>query len=615
MKSYIFSLLFLISITALSQQSYIIVNEDSISLKEFKKEYHDNIEFEGLEQAVNTYIDFKLLQQEAAKTQVDTTAAFKRIYEQSIQSERDPYLYNAGVKEALINEIWQNLQTDKKVEVYALGLSNPFDLKAKNERKQLAQDLYNSVCKNQKATQEVKEFRQSLKNNSQWMRPMTTSAEIERSIYATKLGACSPIQQAEQGFYFVKVIDERPSTGNIFLSFIFNPEEKSIQKAYSELSEGQNWKDVARKYQSLNIQLGFPQKENWGERIPAAFLEVIKNLKPGEISKPFEAKDGFYVLKFHQQEKFDQLSDWKNWIDERIPQTSYAMDYVQYVEQLSDSLIEVKENKKALNALLKAVGQDLFATKDSITFNDNQTIWSSSTSPTIFTQQELLQELNITRNYLTDKTDMDSFLAYFLPNLKTKFRVNSYIKHLENYETEFAKTSKLLKKAIRVNHYIENEIYYKAEQDTLGLKNYLKQHKADYTWPVRYELEIYRYKQSKDAKIITKMLENNKNSDEILSHFESKKDNNGVMSVYLSKGKFALDGPTTPPNFNPKKKVQTSTYQNSPAVIKVVQRLESRPKTFDEAKRQLTEDYKTYYYTTTLKNLRKNATISLPSTL
>ncbi|MDG4950639.1 peptidylprolyl isomerase [Weeksellaceae bacterium KMM 9724] len=613
MKSYLFSSLLLTSIFSLGQDSFIIVNEDSISTKEFKTAYHNNIEMEGIDKAVDTYINFKLLQQEAEKTKVDTTAAFARIYTQSIQPERDKYLYNEEVKNKLVNEIWTNLQTDRKVEIFALGVANPFDLEAKKERSLLAKDLFQQVCKNQPATQRVIEFRKTLPENKVWLRPMKSSAEIERVVYKTPVGACSDIQNSENGFFFVKVLEERPSTGIIGLDFIFNPDKTKLQQASEELKNDAKWEDVVSKYNISKANTGYINKPRWDVDIPTEFLNEIKNLEEGAITEPFEAKDGYYIIKFYKQEKFDNKDNWTDWIENNIPQSSYSMDYVQYVENHANNVVEVIEDPSAQSEVIQALGKDFFSKDKEIEFKNNKKIWS--TDEMSFSQQDLLREIKLSKQFLGKDTNFDEFLAYSLPKYKTQFKLNNYITHLEKYESDFAEASDLLKQAIKVNHLIEYEIYDKAVHDSIGLQKYLNDHIEDYTWPTRYALEIYRYKNPEDAKVLTKMLKRKKSSEEILKYFEGKKDDKGALAVVLTRGNFAIDGADTPKNFNPKKKIQSLTYRNGPSIVRLISKLESRPKTIEEASRQLKEAYKSYYYEETLKNLKKNATISLPSTL
>lgn len=613
MKSYLFSSLLLTCIFSLGQDSFIVVNEDTISTEKFKITYQNNIEMEGIDKAVDTYINFKLLQQEAEKTKVDTTAAFARIYAQSIQAERDKFLYNEEVKNKLVNEIWTNLQTDRKVEIFALGVANPFDLEAKKERSLLARDLHQQVCKNQPATQRVMEFRKTLPENKVWLRPMKSSAEIERVVYKTPVGACSDIQNSENGFFFVKVLEERPSTGIIGLDFIFNPDKTKLKEAYEELKNDAKWEDVVSKYNISRANSGYVNKPRWDVDIPSEFLNQIKNLEEGDVTKPFEAKDGFYIIKFYKQEKFNNKEIWKDWILNKIPQSSYSMDYVQFVENHANNVVEISEDQTAINELVKALDKNFFSNEKEIEFTENKMIWS--TNEMSFNQQDLLREINLSKQFLGKNTNLDEFLAYSLPKYKTQFKLNNYVTNLEKYESDFAEASDLLKQAIKVNHLIEYEIYDKAVHDSVGLQQYLNDHIEDYTWPTRYALEIYRYRNPEDAKVLNKMLKRKKSSEEILTYFEDKKDEKGALAVVLTRGNFAIDGADTPKGFNPKKKIQSLTYRNGPSIVRLMSKLESRPKTIEEASRQLKEAYKAHYYEETLKNLKENATISLPSTL
>ncbi len=82
----------------------------------------------------------------------------------------------------------------------------------------------------------------------QWIRPMSISAEIERTVYKTPIGQCSEIQSSDYGKFFVKVIKERPSSGFITFDFIFNTEKSALQKAKDALNNTEIWEDVKNQY-------------------------------------------------------------------------------------------------------------------------------------------------------------------------------------------------------------------------------------------------------------------------------------------------------------------------------------------------------------------------------
>lgn len=605
--------IFLISASfCLSQVQYIIVNEDSISVNDFKKIYQNNIETEGLQQAVETYVNFKLLQQAANTLHIDTTQIFKQIFEQSIKPERDLYLYNPEIKERLISEIWQNLQTDRQAEIYAIGIRNPFDIRDKNERNLIAQDLYQHICKNQSQSPQVIDFLEKNPQIIQWIRPMSISAEIERTVYKTPIGQCSKIQNSDYGKFFVKVIKERPSSGFITFDFIFNTEKSALQKAKDALNNTEIWEDVKKQYHQ-NIQGKKPSNIiRLGANIPEEFLVELENSNHQNISNIVETPQGFYLIQLYQKESFDNIEDWENWIENTIPQTSYALDYIDYIENRAVSLLDIKEYYFAIDEVILNLKNEFISDRSNITFNLDKPIWTFESQA--FTQRDLIYETLNSYHY-SENSDIQKLIQDLLPKLKKQFALSNYLANLEKHETEFAKTSHMLREAIKVNHFIEYEIYEKAERDTIGMKNYLNQNIKDFTWPERYDMEIYRYRNSSDAEIINRALKNKKSSEEIMKMFANKTDENGALYVVYSKGKIPVGHSDLPKNFNPRKKIQNIQYKSTNAIVRLNSIIKSQPMDFKEAFGSLKEIYKMYRYEETLKNLKQEANIFVPSTL
>lgn len=613
MKLHLLSFLLLSFTFGLSQNSFITVNQDSISVQEFKKEYKKNIETEGIDKAVETFINFKLMQQEAEKTRVDTTAVFAQIYAQSIQPEREKYLYNPIIKEKLISEIWNNLQSDRKVEIHAIGVQNPFDKEQEKERLLLVQDLHQLVCNNKPSTSRVDTYIKENEDKSLWIRPMTISAEIERTVYQTPVGQCSQIQSSENGNFFVKVLEERPSSGIITLEYIHNKDRSELLKAQKALEANEDWDDVKKAYHQTETRKDLRNKVRYEAEIPSEFLKAIQEIKTKPYTEPFAARDGFYLIQVYKLQTFDKLENWENFIEKKIPQTEYALTYVQNVENRANQVVEIKEDKNSIEEVLKTLGKDFYSTEKEINFTSDKNIWS--TDEQSFTQQNLLEELLLSKQYLNKNTDFNKLIEITIPKYKNQFILNNYLSNLQKYEPDFAEASHMLKEAIKVNHFIEYEVYAQAEMDSLGMKKYLNDNVQTFTWPTRYDLEIYRYKNPEDANTIANMLKKRKNSDEILKHFEGKRDKNGALAVVLTRGKFSLKDNDMPTNFNPKKKIQSLTYRNVPAIVKLNQKINSQPKTLGEASNELKEVYKMHRYEETLKKLRNNATISIPQTL
>ncbi|MDO5654873.1 MAG: peptidylprolyl isomerase [Flavobacteriaceae bacterium] len=596
----------------LGQSPYLVVNHDSISRKDFENSYALNIQNEGFDEALNTYIEFTLLKQEAEKTKIDTSQVFKNVYQQNMQIFYDKYLYSSEVTDRLVEEIWPKLQFDKKAEIYTVGISNPYNPKLVQEREKIAHDIYAHVCKNKTKTPQAAQFLQDFPTKNLWLRPFVISAEIEKVVFDTKLGSCSQMQDSENGKFFVKVVDERASAGVVFLEYMYNTDKSKLETALDSLKAGKNFSKIKQKYGIREPKNSYSEKPRFGADLPDSFYKAIKHLDSNELTEIFADNNGWYLIQVQNQQKPENLAEWKDWITEKLKQSDYALEYVKNNEQIALKKVEVSENETALNAVLSAAGKNYFDHEESLIFAENKLIWKADFNN--YHQSDLVKELNLSKMYLGKGTDFELFIKDVIPRFKKQFILNSYIENLVKYEPSLEQEALLMHRAILVNHYLDNYIYYEADMDSLGKNNFLKTNRDRFSWPVRYELEVIRYSTDEQRKKILKMMKKGKKASEIMKQFEGELNEKGGIAVNLIKDKFYYDDGYLPKEFNPAKKIQEIPMFNQHVIVRKISKLQPSLKTISEAGTAFQQEYRSYYYDQKLKSLKNNATISLPDT-
>lgn len=606
--------LILISASAFGQEPYITVNHDSISLSEFKKVYAENIKAEGWQNALNSYTGFTLLNQEAEKTGIDTTNGFRDLMLKNLQSYRENYLFSSEVEKRLKNEIKPMLKTDKQAEIYAIGTTNPFDEKLLNERKKLATELRRFVCEKKPTTAAVKEFKEKNPVKKLWIRPFTATAEIEKAVFATGKGECSRLQKSENGWFFVKVTDEQRSSGIVHLEYIFNKDSARIHKAYQQLRSDKKWSEAKTEYIMYEGVNGFRNKPRFEADLPDIFYDQI-DLQDSktQISKPFKGNDGWYIIWVQDQLDLNDNSEAaEKWLERGIRQSDYAMEFVKHSEERALATVELTEDKEALNRTISALGKNFFARTDTVKLATDKPLWKTKAMQ--FTQKDLLKEMHLSRYYLGKETDQQKFITTMIPKFRNQFILNSYTQNLSRYEPQFHTDSSNLAKAVKVNYYLDSRIYDAAKEDIKGQQEFLNANREKYTFPIRYELEVFRFRTDEQGKQIQKMLKKKKSSEEILKHFDAQKDENGAIAVVLTKGKFSVNDGLLPADFDTKSKLQKNSMYNQQVWIRKIKDLPAAVKTIEEAGHAFQEDYRSHYYREHVENLRKNATIHIPET-
>lgn len=590
------------------QEAYITVNQDSISLNQFKKDYKNNIEAEGFNKAINTYIDFTLLLQASNQNKIDTTKAFKALFQQNIKPIVDSYLLSDDVTQKELPKIWNNFKTDKKISVYGIGIRNPYNKILVREKSSLINNMYKYVCKGEEIPLKETKKIDETNINEYWIRPFSIDKEIERVAYETKVGSCSAIKDGNNKMYFVKVLEERPNTGTFQLEYIWASQEKKIQEAYAKIKNGEKWHKVQSNYKSQNNDV----KNFYKEDVPEELLKTFNQLKEREVSEPFKYKENWYIVKLNLHEKCNELNNCKDWFAQKLKTTDYKKLYQENNLNTAKEKVKLTENKEAINEVLNTLGNNFFESEDAITFTKNEPIWTSKYAK--FTQQQLMREFILAKNHFDKNTDFNQFTKAFLPRFKDTFLLNTYVKNLDKYQPELAKHSNILENAIKINHFIDTKIYNYAKKDSVGIMAYLKNNSEKYSWGKRYLLEIYKYQTDSSKDKILKLLKKNKSKENIIAAFKGIKTADNAFELVALTGKIPVDDPSLFKGFNSHKKIQTGTFKNQKAIFRLVEKLEPTLMTIKEAGQRLREEYQEFYYYKTLKKLKKNATISIPLT-
>lgn len=269
---------------------------------------------------------------------------------------------------------------------------------------------------------------------------------------------------------------------------------------------------------------------------------------------------------------------------------------------------EIQTDSAALKQVIEAAGENFLIDENPLKFNENQWIYKTATGS--FTQQDLVKHLNFAQQKIEENLKLSELINSGLNSLRNQFLINDYQEHFEFYQPKFKEEVDMLKKTIIINYLLENEVYQKYSGDELNqkLQIFLNKNKATYTWPVRYEVEIYRYYQPELKDKILKALKNNWNSDKIQKKWNTA---GSDVALVVNQGKFPIYHEVLGKNFKPSEKIQEGTFRNTPTWIRLIKQWPPAPMTVNEAGNVLKEDFYNHLLNEFYSNLWENAEIKI----
>lgn len=264
---------------------------------------------QSLDEYLQMFIDYKLKVAAAEAAGIDTTAKFCSEYEQFRTDLARPYLRDAAVEEALIQDA-----VDHRKE-YLVVSHIMFDA-AKPGATALADSLRDEIIKGNASYEDV--ARQYSVDRPSKARGGLMGAVVpgrypwafEKAAYDLKPGEISPVVNSGFGLHIIRLEKREPSQGEIEASHILcltrgmSDEVKAAQKAKIDsiynlaVAPGADFAALAREFSedpgsaARGGSLGF-----FGQGLMVQpFDSIAFAMKDGEISKPFETDFGWHII-------------------------------------------------------------------------------------------------------------------------------------------------------------------------------------------------------------------------------------------------------------------------------------------------------------------------------
>lgn len=449
---------------------------------------------------------------------------------------------------------------------------------------------------------------------------------FETGAYNTPKGEISKPVRTRYGYHVIKVNDVRENRGDITVSHIMimkpkndTPEEKAKAKStiddiYKKLKQGEDFISLAKQFSQDKSSAGAGGKLNRfssGELSATDFEDqafALKNL--GEFSAPFETQFGWHIVRLeerHPAKPFEELqADFENRIkkDDRSKLIAASM-----TDKLRKKY-EVKKDKAAYAKALKALN-DKFYTQAWELPKDVESY--SDVLLTINNDKKLLVKDFLAYANAQQKASMNvkpiSKAADVMLEKYTDEQLNIYYNdHLESEFPEFAMVMEEYRDGLLLFDLMEKEIWEKAKNDTLGLENYYKQNISKYQWPARVDADVYSSTKEDVVKKARKFLKKGKDA----AYIKGELNKGETVDIIAKSGTFEQKGTELPKVAEWEEGVSDVIKDgNYYYVIKTNKVLPAGPKTLEESKGRVINDYQQFLEGTWVDQLQGEFTIEV----
>jgi peptidyl-prolyl cis-trans isomerase SurA len=608
-------------------KTLIKMGDKTITAQEFMDVYEKNnvksdvIDKKDVDEYLDMFVNFKLKVTEAEALKMDTLPKFIKEFEGYRKQLAKPYLSNDEETENLVEEAYDRMHWDINASHILVRCdinAVPADtLKAYKKALALRErvlkgedfgDLAYDKSEDPSAHDTVVNgrFYKGNRGNLGYFTVFDMVYPFETGAYNTPIGELSMPVRSDFGYHIIKVNSKTTACGMVTAAHIFlvvddkdplKTDSVVREKAfniYNEIAkDGKNWDAIARRYSedkgtATNGGVLTPFKVS---QIVPEFIDVVKQLNPGEFSEPVKTSYGYHIIKLVNTKGIRSFDDEKENIKKRVEKDMRA--------KASDEIVMkriMKENKFKEYVKVK---DEFIATVDS-SLNQGQYVMAEGvkTNKVLFKFNKQKYTVGDFAAFLKTKTNSQPFMspaayAYKLYDEYLKTETFAYEDaHLEEKYPEFKMLVTEYHDGILLFDLMDKEVWKKAEKDTLGLQNYYEEHMNEYMWGERIKTIFVVVPTPDKVKLVESLLKNDLSIDSIRSIIK-KADLRGVSakSQYFQHGdNVDIDEIEWIPG-----KIYTipSTVDKMTRIVKILEIRQPEPKSFREAKGLVTSAYQT----------------------
>lgn len=599
-------------------ETLFFINKRPVSSSEFTYLYRKNHQHkpeEFTEEKIDAYLDlfinYKLKVEEAISRGMDTTAKFRKEYQTYRDELLKPYMPDSQVIDSLVRLTYDRLTEEVNASHILIQVAPdaiPTDTMRAYQRIMDARERAIAGEDFGKLAAELSEEPRATetKGNLGYFTAMQMVFPFEQAAYLTPVGEVSEAVRTRFGYHIVKVLDRRPSSGEIEVSHIMIRTSENVEDAnarnkifdiYDRLQKGMNWEELCREYSEDPNS-----KDRGGKLRPFGvggmssvpeFQEMAFSLRePGDISDPVRTPFGWHIIRLESRIPLPPFQEMKASLtqrvsrDERVKISKEALRERMRRDFGFSENTSVKEklsagadhtNERSMNALSPVREQTLFMmdnqryrVADFLSFVKDQHVTSPGSSPQAF--EELYERYvdHVQLRLLEERVKRES------PDYKWLLK--------EYYE------------GILLFEIMEREVWNKAMEDSIGQKKYFDKHAGKYMAGERMAGTIFTTQMDGALDKLRDMLDEERTD---IAAFIA--DNH----IRADSGAFERSDRTVLASVSWAPGLYAATQNGVHYLIQIKKILPPGPETFEEARASVISDYQTFLEDSWISELKR----------
>ncbi len=471
-----------------------------------------------LAESFELFLNYKLKVKEAIDRGYHETDEFKEEFNGFKEEITQPYLLENQVQEGEIQKTYERL--NEVVKASHILLTFPpnavhedslavFKMAEKIKSQAEAGEDFGKLAVEHSQDPSVVQNKGSLG----YFTAMQMVYPFEAAAYNLSLGEVSSPILTDFGYHIIKLEDRKPNPGEVRVSHLLIRADTSVKG--SEESARRKIVEIHQELQrnpELWNELVLNFSEDPGTRsnagllpwfgvgaIVPAFEKVAFSLsQKGEISEPVKTDFGYHILRLEDTKPIGSLDEMNGIIKSRILRDSRFKQIQSQVLAMQMAKFKVEEHSDIYEHLEKAIF-DAESGEDSLAIERGEWLLrytgSSDTTITVGAFLDYLSES--TNNHYERQKGISPVIDEFIGNLLKEEEERALLRENSEYRLLIQE----FKEGILLFSLMNDLVWQKAFEDSLGLQTYFDNHREHYKWKERVEALIVKVTQDKPGKL------------------------------------------------------------------------------------------------------------------
>jgi peptidyl-prolyl cis-trans isomerase SurA len=567
---------------------------------------------EKINQYLELYIHFKLKVEEARARGLDTTASFLREYNTYRDELRKPYLPESNLVDSLVKLTYARLQEEVSAAHILISIkpeATPADtleswkkITEIKRRIDSGEDFY-------RLASQLSDDPSARYNNGQlgYFTAMQMVYPFETAAYSGKPGEIVGPVRTRFGYHLVKIEDRKPARGEVEVAHIMlrtgtgREDTKTrdlIFEIYDQLKAGVPWAELCSSYsEDQNSKTNGCKLRPFGVGAMASvpeFDRVAFSLQnPGDFSDPFQTAFGWHIVLLERKIPLPAFKELEPSLRSRVQRD-------ERVQVSRQQLLEKLKKQFSFSENL-AVREKVFQQADSTLTAGS---WHVRTWPAPETLFSLAGKDISAQEFLSFvKTKQQKVAlqpAAYISQLYNQFVEtainNQFEAQLVKSNPEFALLQKEYYEGILLFEIMEQEVWHKASEDSVGQHRYFENNRLMYKAGERAKVVIYSSANEENLTALNGLLQAD-DSLAVESLIQSRRIRRDA-GIFQKADRPVLSQIPWQPGLH--------TLQNSGMyyLVRIFEILPAGPATFEEARTAVISDYQNYLEQQWIKDLK-----------